>query len=454
MAKTGYIENIENCGSLDTDLNDLDGHNIQDETLRTIVLLDGENGSGPFIKDDVEITYYRKYQNGEKTQYEDGDGNPGYKYIFEFGQSDFAGTISTVCMAGNDFRDPRFTRVNFSEESIITGSASEYGGYYRFTNSDTLNNATRIINIDYENGELLTFTPFYSNGEWTFSLAKWHHNFRNFRIGGAQCYIWLKEVTSIDVDDLISIPDNQGNWSVYTDSYGQAMLNFGIDEKNNRYVFVFMHKAKKVLNTLIVQKDDLTQTSLHQMVLPNEANWASNMNWNYFTTLRQTPRYIPLYKGKICFLFDTVRTEQEQEISGVYMCSINPEDSTDITALETHFINNSWQEEEYNTHSAYMTYQPLYNSDCGSFISDLWVIKNDKAYVKRHWNDNKDYGFYYKGMMLSTYIYDNKILFKWRNCPFCLSLAEVLSKPFFKTLNKTLKYTFRIVNTGGSWYGL
>jgi hypothetical protein len=195
----------------------------------------------------------------------------------------------------------------------------------------------------------------------------------------------------------------------------------------------------------------MTQTELHQMILPNEVSWPSNIYWNYFNVNSGFfPRYGMFYKGRFCMPLYTVRTEHEQEINGVYMCSINYKDSTDIKALETHCFNSFGEEVDWNDNMPYQSNQPLINSGCKTAISTAWTIKNDIAYIKQ--SGSKNYGFYYKGMMLSTTIANGRITLQWYTCPYCLSITETLTKPFVKTLNKTLKYTFNVVNTGGNFF--
>lgn len=447
MAKTRFIENLQQNYNLDTDLFG-DSNIMQKENVRKIVLLDGENGNSEFIKDDINIVYFRDLLEGEREAYEDENGNKGYKQTYNFGRDDFAGTIKTVCLANKDFIDPRYSNgFSNSEGNVMIGSGVSYG----FTANDMINNQTRILDFDFENGKLLTFNVRYVDGEWTAVFCRWNHNFRNFRIGGAQSYFYIDEVVSVDIGDLITVPDNQGNWEPPTDQYMDAMLYYGIDEENNNYVLTYTARLKKVFSTLTINREDMTQTELHQMILPNEVSWPSNMNWNYCNArFGCTPRNSLFYKGRLCMPLYTTRIEHEQEISDVYMCSINYKNSTDIRALETHSINSNGVEVDWNSNMPYQPYQPLIGSGCKTAISSAWTIKNDVAYIKQ--GGAKDWGFYYKGMMLSTAIGGGSITLQWQTCPYCLSIYETLTKPFLKTLNKTLKYTFRIVNTGGYFY--
>lgn len=447
MARTKFIENLQENYNLDTDLGG-DTSLSQFQNIQKIVLLNGDNGGDEFIKDDVDITYFRTIRQAEKTPYTDDNENVGYKMMFEFGREDFAGEVKTVCLANRDFTDPRFSNTFSNSSGNALGGSN---GRYSFTADDMINSATRVLDFDYENGILLTFNIRYINGEWAAVFCKWNHNFRNFRIGGAASYFYLNEVVSVDIGGLITVPDRQGNWNPVTDSYIDAMLYYGIDEKNNNYVLTYTTRAKKVFNNLIINREDMTQTELHQMILPNEVSWPSNMNWNFFNSrFGYSPRPALFYKGKFCMPLYTTRIEHEEEISGVYMCSINYKDSTDIKALETHCINNSGVEVDWNTDMPYKTGQPLINSGCESAISTAWTIKNEIAYLKQ--GGKADLGFYYQGMMLATRIFETYIQFQWNTCPYCLSIYETLTKPFLKTLNKTCKYTFKVVNTGGYFY--
>lgn len=450
MAKTKYIENIQSCGNLDTDITQ-DIALKQSNQVETIVLLDKDNKSNEFIADDVNITYMRKLQEGEREEYEDKNGNPGYKQTYAFGLEEFSGQVSSVCLANKNFIDPRF-----SNAYSLTSGSDIYGTNqtFSFSASDILTQYSRILDVDYENGTLITFDIKYANNEWSAVFCKWNHNFRNFRIGGASSYFYLNEVLSVDIGDLITIPDGHGNWNPVTDMYKEAMLYYGIDEVNKKYVLVYTTKTEKVFNTLLIDIEDMTQTVVHKMILPNEASWTSNMNWNYFNSrFGYNSRPALFYNGKFAFPLYTVRTEHEQEISGVYMCLIDLQDSTNITALETHFIDTDGSETDWSADFPARTYQPLIKSGCGTAISSNWTVKNNVAYMKKE--NNQDWGFYYKGMMLRTKISGSgavQISFQWVTCPYCLSISETLSKPFIKTLNKPIKYTFRIVNTGGNFY--
>lgn len=442
MSRTNFIDNLQENINLDTDLAG-DMTLTQKANIAKIVILDGENGSDEFIRDDVDILYFRAANDDEISEYTDDNGNTGYKYIYNFGREDFAGEIKTVCLANENFSDPRFSNT-FSDGSPLRGSNYQYS----FTADDMMNNTTRVLDFDYENGTLLTFNIKYDNGEYSAVFCRWHHNIRNFRIGGAQAYYYLDELVSIDIGDLITIPDGQGNWIVPSDSTAKVMFYYGIDEKNNKYVLAFTEKDNKVFNTLTINKENTTQTELHQMILPNEVSWPTNISWKTFNNANGDYLANALfYKGRFCMPLYTTRTEHEQEINDVYMCSINYKDSTNIIALETHCYLNG-EEVDWNSSIANKSAMPLIYSGCDTAIGTAWTIKNNIAYLK---NGTADLGFYYKGMILTPRIRIGNFRLLWRTCPYCLSISEKLSKPFLKTLNKTVKYTFKVVNSGGNF---
>lgn len=452
MAKTNLIENMQSVGNFDTDIT-RDTSLMQSKQLEKIVLLDTVNSGSELIKDDVDITYFRKFDTGERTEYEDEDGNKGYQTVFNFGREDFAGTIAQVCLASCDFIDPRYSSgYTLSRGNDLQGT----GRSYLFNDTSYLTGYSKVLDCDFENGTLLTFEIKYENDEWSGVFYKWSHNLRNFRIGGAQSYFYLNEVISVDIGDLVSIPNGQGGWDKWTDFYGDGNLFCGIDEVNNRYVIVFAERTNKVFNTLILPKEDITQTELHKMILPNEVSWASNHTWDFGRRKGFKSNYILIYKGKVVLPLYTTRLVEEQEISDVYACLINPEDSTDIKALETHCYNTSGTEVDWNSNMPWNVNMPLLNSGCGSAIASSITVKKDIAYLKQVNGLGKNWGFYYKGFMLNASIaYSNgyaNVTFKWNVCPITLAITETLTKPFLKTLNKTLKYTFRIVNTGGNFY--
>lgn len=443
MARTNFIDNLQENINLDTDLNG-DSTLSQKSNIMKIVILDGDNGRDEFVKDDVDILYFREAQNEEVTEYTDDKGNNGYKFIFNIGREDFAGEIKSVCLANSNFIDPRFSHT-FPNGSSLEGS----NAVYSFTADDMMNNATRVLDFDYENGKLLTFNIKYNNGEYSAVFCRWNHNFRNFRIGGAQSYFFLDELVSIDIGDLITIPDGQGNWIAPSDSTAKVMFYYGIDEKNNKYVLAFTEKDNKVFNTLTINKENTTQTELHQMILPNEVSWTTNISWKTFNNANGDYLANALfYKGRFCMPLYTVRTEHEQEINGVYMCSINYKNSTDIVALETHCYSDG-VEVNWDSTMPSKSAMPLVYSGCETAIGTAWTIKNNIAYIKK--NGSGDLGFYYKGMILVSRIRLGNFRLRWRTCPYCLSIVEKLSKPFLKTLNKTVKYTFKVVNTGGNF---
>lgn len=445
MAKTKFIEFLNTNSNLDTDLND--GPYNQEANIKKIVLLDGENGSSMFVKDDVEITYFREVKNAERSTYTDDDDRTGYKYVFEFEREEFAGEIKTVCLANKNFIDPRFSNTySQSTDNTFEGSGTSYS----FTADDMINQYTKVLDFDFESGTLLTLNIRYIDDEWTAVFCKWNHNFRNFRIGGAQSYFYLDEVISIDIDDLMKIPDGQGGWTAAPANTTGAIF-FGVDDQNDNYVITYMTKNAKVFNNLVISKNDLTQTNTYKMILPNEVSYPSNTDfYGYWTDGNYKPKYSLMYKGRFCMPLYATRTEHEQEISGVYMCSINYMNSTDIKALETHCINSSGQDVAWSTNMPNEISLPLINAGCVTAISSAWTIKNDIAYLKQ--GGTKNWGFYYDGFMLETVIGNGTITFKWHTCPYCLSIYETLVRPFFKTLNKTLKYTFRVVNSGGTFY--
>ena len=446
MSKTNFIENLQKIDNLDTTLTG-DYSIQQKDQITKIVLLDKENRN-EFIADDVEITYSKELDLEDRSEYEDENGNKGYKQIYEFTASEFAGTIATVALASKDFVDPRF----LPSYNNTSGAGLNFGGvFYAFSANDMINPYTRVLDIDYENGELLTFNIRYVDDAWTAAFCKWNHNFRNFKIGGVNSYFYLKEVISVDIDGLIAVPNNQGEWNIWNELYGDSNLYYGIDEKNKNYVLVWCQPNKKVMNTLSIDMEDMTQTSLHQMILPNEVDFPSNVSWSCNRAFGVNPKYAAFYDGRYCTLMDVTMTEDEEEISGVYMCSFNYENSTDVKRLETKYIKNGEETEWDSTFPSNATC-PLYKSGCKSFISGSWTIKNNISYVK--YGVGADWGFYYKGLMISSVVNDNKIKFVYNTCPYCLSIVEILSRPFEKTLNKTLKYTFRIVNTGGYFYAV
>ena len=444
MARTKFIDNLQQNINLDADLSGDNSLNVLDN-IKKIVLLNGENGTDEFIKDEVDITYFRAVKNEELGEYTDDDNNSGYKLAFNFGREDFAGDIKTVCLANKDFIDPRFSN-SFSNSAGNTVSGS--GGAYTFSANDMINNYTRVIDVDVESGKILTFNVKYDNGTWKAAFTRWNHDFKNFRIGGMTSYIYLDSVVSVNINGLITLPDGVGGWNIAPENT-EALLYFGIDEESDKYILTYLAKDEKVFNNLLIDKNNMT-TELHKMVLPNEVSWPINLDFDepdqnngYFS-----PRYSLIYKSRFCMPLYTVRIEHEEEINGVYMCSINPKNSTDITALETHCLDINGDEVDWDISHPSKIGQPLIYSGCGSAIACAWTIKNNVAYIKGNIGTVIDIGFYYQSMIIHTKIENNQIIMWWKTCPYCLSITETLTKPFLKTLNNTLKYTFRVVNTG------
>lgn len=443
---TDYIKDLQDSGNLDTDITN-DDLLEQFEQMKKVIVLNGDGINDEKIRDDVEIVYFRSITNAEIEDYEEGS-NKGYKITTEFG-NEFSGNIKAVGLVNADFINP-FTSNSFSNTpgNSIVGS----GQPYAFTASDMINGYTKIIDVDFVNGKLITLNIKYNdnNDQWSASFCRWNHNFRNFRIGGAQSYLYLDAVISVDINHLFDTPDGQGGYETAGPEV-EKMVFAGIDETSDKYVITCMMKSGKIFNNLVIDRRNYTQTQLYRWILPEYVDFPSNYD-QYFSESDDTIKlfYSAFYRGKFCALLNVTESGQ----TTAKMCYLDYRNGNNFsTASETHFLDGSGNETTFdqNFDAVIVLGQPLIGYGSGSFISSSLGIKNDIAYLKESGYD--DWGFYYKGLMFTTNIYpSNEIIMMWKTCPYCLTVVEQLPSAIFKAQNENIKYTFRIVNTGGNFY--
>ena len=196
------------------------------------------------------------------------------------------------------------------------------------------------------------------------------------------------------------------------------------------------------------------------MILPNDVSFLTQTSWYYpYSTwpssnpLNYHTKLFPanFYKGDFVFLLNATRIIEGEPVSDKYLCLINPEDSTDIEAIETHYFYQQ-NEQDWTSYYPADPSEPLINSECGSLISKNFVVKNGIGYVIRSNTFLSDLNMsYYKGFMLLSSIDNSGVInFEWTICPFCLSFIQRMSSKVFKALNRSMTYTFKLLNNGVS----
>ena len=236
--KTNFIDNYYKAGNMDAALgfnNSIrsDGTGTQKDFIQKIVVFDGDNGNFELLKDDVDMLYVGDI--GTIEDYEE-DEKEGSKAAITFPASSFAGTFDGVALAQKGFFDFRKGASNFSS-GVITYSAGK-----AFTNSDIARSWDKVLDVIYEKNEILTLGVKYDNEleQYTATICKYIKNFDSFNpltTGNA----FLKEVYSIDITDLMAIPNGE-NWETVTNSSLSSKVFYGVDEKNGKYYIIFMAK--------------------------------------------------------------------------------------------------------------------------------------------------------------------------------------------------------------------
>ena len=417
--KTELLENIyKKLDNVDCVLNYntslMKDFRMQKNTLNRIALWDNKL-SGIIPNDNAELIYIKKDKTTNK--YSDDTNREGYEYIYNFTEDEFAGEISTVSLVHDDFID--ITKTG-KYETMIGGS-----GVYTVKNNDALTGFEKVLDVNYDENYLLTFSYNYdANDGWNITLKRFNHNFNRFRLSGSGAgFLYLKDVINVDITELFEDITNTEKANFY----------YGKDEKNNKYVLSILTNNRKI-NTAIIDCEDLTNIEIYKM------NLQTGIEPIYKEWKMLQGEAVPalIYKGRLCFLFNVEKSAEEDEISGVYMCSMDYRNSTDIKTIKTVLADGYSQ---YPNHA-------LINSGCGSVIAGHHVIKNDVAYIH---NNGTDFGFFNKGLMLIPQVKRNgenvSITFIYRLCPYLITIYNNPTNPILKPLNKTLKLTYRIVNS-------
>lgn len=434
---TNNIKNIfQNAGNFDAIITPTQS---QVDFIKKSVLLDGKV-KGCIIPDETEILYVKNAP--EPTDYIDKNKNEGYQYIYEYEAEEFAGEIETVALASRAFKDPKYNSsyFNFREEATAQGT-----GTFIFENADEVfTGKEKTLDVNFVEGTITLFDYDYVDENFILTLKRYNHDFHGLRIGKTSGFVYLNEVLSVDLSDLFKFEGKTINKNTPANVY------YGKDEKSKKYVIAIELKANNgenvLFNTAIIDVENIENVEIHQMMLPNEIKQVSFMR---FKGLGGDAVPACFYKGRFCNLYHITRTAEEAEISEDKMISINYKNSTDIKEIETKWIYQGKEIEKPNSStSCYPSIPVIDYTD--SFISANWTIKNDVAYVKE---SGINFGFYRDGYVFTPNIFISNgkpnYTFTYYACPFDLSIVETPTNPLIKTLNKTLKITFRIVNTGG-----